>query len=133
MRFMAVSTLVILGLCSCADQKGSMLTTQKADFTESRTTDRDTSTINQGHRESNVDQAPSDEKKPTDDDISSNIRQQMMKSHMAANIQNVKITTQDGMVTLKGLVKTAEEKQKVEQIAQGVAGTDKVDSWLEVE
>jgi osmotically-inducible protein OsmY len=52
---------------------------------------------------------------------------------MSVNAQNVKIITQDGKVTLRGPVKSPEEKQKIESIASSVAGTDKVDSQLEVE
>jgi hyperosmotically inducible protein len=45
----------------------------------------------------------------------------------------VKIITQDGKVTLRGPVKTDEEKQKTEDIAKELAGADNVDSELEVE
>ena len=47
--------------------------------------------------------------------------------------QNVKIITQDGKVTLRGPVRTEQEKQSVEDIAKGVAGSDNVDSQLEVD
>jgi len=45
----------------------------------------------------------------------------------------VKIITQDGKVTLRGPVKSAEEKKRIEDLATAVAGADNVDSQLEVE
>jgi hyperosmotically inducible protein len=45
---------------------------------------------------------------------------------------NVKIISQDGMVTLKGPVRSDEEKATVEAKAAEVAGKDKVTSQLEV-
>jgi osmotically-inducible protein OsmY len=52
---------------------------------------------------------------------------------MSVNAQNVKIITQDGTVTLRGPVNSAEEKKKIEDIARAVVGEDKVVSQLEVE
>jgi osmotically-inducible protein OsmY len=51
---------------------------------------------------------------------------------MSVNAKNVKIITQEGKVTLRGPVKTEEEKQKIEKIASDVAGADKVDNQMEV-
>jgi len=45
---------------------------------------------------------------------------------------NVKIVTAEGIVTLRGPVKTEEEKMKIAQIAQKEAGTMKIDNQLEV-
>jgi len=45
---------------------------------------------------------------------------------------NVKIITQGGMVTLKGPVRSEEEKEAVVSKAKEVAGADKVSSELEV-
>jgi osmotically-inducible protein OsmY len=45
---------------------------------------------------------------------------------------NVKIITQNGMVTLKGPVRSEEEKQSIEAKAVQVAGPDKVTDNLEV-
>ncbi len=51
---------------------------------------------------------------------------------MSVDAHNVKIITQDGRVTLRGPVKTEEEKQRIEEIAGAVVGADRVDSQLEV-
>lgn len=68
----------------------------------------------------------------TDIGITANIRQQVVATEMSVAAQNVKIITQDGKVTLRGPVKTAEEKQRIEEMARSVAGADKVESFLEV-
>lgn len=64
--------------------------------------------------------------------ITADIRKQVVASKMSTDAQNVKIITQDGKVTLRGPVRTEQEKQQIEEIAQAVAGTNKVDSQLEV-
>jgi osmotically-inducible protein OsmY len=46
--------------------------------------------------------------------------------------KNVKIITVNGVVTLRGPVKTIEEKRTIEAMAQQIAGADKVDSQLEI-
>ena len=43
---------------------------------------------------------------------------------------NVKVVTRDGVVTLRGPVRTGEEKAKVSALAQEVAGVSKVDDQL---
>jgi hyperosmotically inducible periplasmic protein len=45
--------------------------------------------------------------------------------------KNVKIITVDGVVTLRGPVKTAAEKAAIASIAQGVSGVKSVDNQLE--
>ncbi len=49
------------------------------------------------------------------------------------NAKNVKIITQDGVVTLRGPVKSAEEKAMIASVAQKTGGVKRVDNQLEVE
>lgn len=67
-----------------------------------------------------------------DVDITAAIRKQVIATKMSSNGHNVKIITQDGKVTLRGPVKTDQEKQQIEDIALAEAGTGNVDSQLEV-
>ena len=46
--------------------------------------------------------------------------------------KNVKVITENGVVTLRGPVKSEEEKAKVEELAKDNAGSARVDSQLEV-
>lgn len=67
-----------------------------------------------------------------DIDITAKIRKQVVDTKMSVNAQNIKIITQGGQVTLRGPVETADEKARIEEIAQSVAGPGKVDSQIEV-
>ena len=51
---------------------------------------------------------------------------------LSMTAKNVKIITVNGVVTLRGPVKTMEEKRTIEAAAQQLAGADKVDSQLEL-
>lgn len=64
--------------------------------------------------------------------ITADIRSRVVDTEMSVDAQNVKIITQNGMVTLRGPVHTADEKAQVEKIAKDIAGKDNVDSQLEI-
>ena len=51
---------------------------------------------------------------------------------LSMTAKNIKIITINGLVTLRGPVKTMEEKRTIEAKAQQIAGADKVDSQLEI-
>jgi osmotically-inducible protein OsmY len=70
---------------------------------------------------------------PEDLKITTDIRQAIMKdSTLSMTAKNIKIITAGAQVTLRGPVNTAEEKAKVEQLAQSAAGNAKIDNQLEV-
>lgn len=52
---------------------------------------------------------------------------------LSTNAHNVKITTSNGVVTLRGPVKSDQEKSSIEAKAKAVAGVSRVDNLLEVE
>jgi len=52
---------------------------------------------------------------------------------LSTNAHNVKITTNGGVVTLRGPVKSDGEKSSIESKAKAVAGVSRVDNLLEVE
>ena len=65
--------------------------------------------------------------------ITQAIRQAVIKdSSLTMTAKNVKIITAGGMVTLRGPVKSAEEKTKIDALAKAAAGEAKVDNQLEV-
>lgn len=72
------------------------------------------------------------ENKP-DIQTTADIRKRVMGTELSIAAHNVKIMTQDGKVTLRGPVKSAEEKETIGKIATDVAGAGKVDNQLEVE
>ena len=70
---------------------------------------------------------------PTDRAISQKIRAEIMKDKsLSTYAHNVKIIAQNGIVTLKGPVRSDEEKAAVEAKAAEIAGKDMVTSQLEV-
>jgi hyperosmotically inducible protein len=69
-----------------------------------------------------------------DRDVTAKIRKAIVDDdNLSTNAQNVKIITRDGAVTLRGPVKSAEEKVAVAAKAQQVAGVKRVDNQLEIE
>lgn len=69
----------------------------------------------------------------SDRDITKQIRQSVMTDKsLSTYAHNVKIISQNGMVTLKGPVRSDDEKHAVEAKAAEVVGRDKVNSELEV-
>jgi osmotically-inducible protein OsmY len=70
-----------------------------------------------------------------DQAITQHIRKVVMEhsDKLSTNAENVKIVTQDGVVTLRGPVDTAQEKAVIVAVAQAAPGVKRVDDQLEVE
>jgi osmotically-inducible protein OsmY len=65
--------------------------------------------------------------------ITQAIRQAIMKdSGLSATAKNIKIITTNGQVTLRGPVKTAQEKAKIDQLARSSAGGAHINDQLDV-
>ena len=119
--------LVVLGLCTAlagalpafaADEP------KDADNTGRNVRDRD------DRAKTPMDQGGSE----GDRTITAEIRKQITDSDaLSMNAKNVKIITQDGVVTLRGPVKTAQEKTTVAGIARKASGVKRVEDQLEVE
>jgi hyperosmotically inducible periplasmic protein len=68
-----------------------------------------------------------------DRELTQNVRKAIMDDKsLSTYAHNVKVVSRDGMVTLKGPVRSAEEKQTVEAKAVEVAGAGKVTNNLTV-
>lgn len=68
-----------------------------------------------------------------DRDITQNIRQSVVNdSSLSTYAHNVKIITIDGMVTLKGPVRSEREKRTIEEKAGQIAGKNKIRSEIEI-
>jgi len=70
-------------------------------------------------------------------EIDLKITQEIRKAVVGADglsfsAKNVKIITQNAHVTLRGPVKSASEKTRIDELARGCAGVAKVDNQLEV-
>src|SRR5205809_7729260 len=65
--------------------------------------------------------------------ITQAIRQALMKDDgLSTTAKNIKVITANGQVTLRGPVKTAQEKEKIDQIAKSAAGGAGIADQLEV-
>jgi hyperosmotically inducible periplasmic protein len=65
--------------------------------------------------------------------ITAAIRRAVVRDHsLSMTAKNVKIITANGMVTLRGPVKSDTEKAKIVELAQSAAGNAKIDNQLEV-
>jgi len=122
MKHLSILVLAVLAISGCKDSAK-----------DATGTDRDNTGVN-------VRDHDADEKTPIDQnenqadiDITAKIRERVVATEMSVNAQNVKIITQSGKVTLRGPVATAEEKKRIEEIAQEVAKAGNVDNQLEVE
>jgi osmotically-inducible protein OsmY len=69
----------------------------------------------------------------TDREISANVRKAVVADDsLSMDAHNVKIITSGGVVTLRGPVKTQQEKTAIETKAKQVAGVVRVENLLEV-
>lgn len=69
----------------------------------------------------------------TDIDITAGIRKSIMADKdMSTNAQNVKIITEKGVVTLRGVVNSQTEKDAIAAYATATTGVTRVDNQLEV-
>jgi len=61
------------------------------------------------------------------------IRQALMKDgELSTTAKNIKVITANGHVTLRGPVKTTQEKAKIDQLAKSAAGGAQIDNQLDV-
>jgi hyperosmotically inducible periplasmic protein len=100
--------------------------TKKAEPDDTATNERDRS----GETQTSGDQSNS----PADLKITQDIRRALMKdSELSTTAKNIKIITDNGQVTLRGPVKNAQEKEKIDQLARSAAGGAKIDDQLDVQ
>ena len=93
----------------------------------------DNTKVNERDRNSAEPTADQQNNTVSDRDLTQQIRQSLMKDKsLSTDAHNVKIISQNGMVTLKGPVSSEQEKRAIEAKATAVAGPDKVTSELEV-
>jgi osmotically-inducible protein OsmY len=93
----------------------------------------DNTTVNQRDRNANEPTADRQKENRTDRDVTQQIRKSITNDKsLSSYAHNVKVVTQNGQVTLKGPVRSEEEKRAVEAKATEIAGENKITSELEV-
>jgi hyperosmotically inducible protein len=115
--------LLVSGVVGFAQEPSTQQASPPADNTK----------VNQRDRSQNEPTADQQKNNRSDRDITQQIRQSIMKDKtLSTYAHNVKIITQNGQVTLKGPVRSADEKQAMEAKAVEVAGDGKVTSELNI-
>ena len=94
----------------------------------------DNTKINQRDRSSEAPTADQQKENASDRKLAQEIRRAIVKDKsLSTDAHNVKIIVQNGSVTLKGPVKSDDEKRTIEEkAAQVVGGTDKITDQIEV-
>jgi osmotically-inducible protein OsmY len=93
----------------------------------------DNSKVNERDRNKAEPTADQQKENRPDRDITQQIRQSIVKDEsLSTYAHNVKIVSQNGMVTLKGPVRSEDEKNAIEAKAVEIVGKDKVTNQLEV-
>jgi osmotically-inducible protein OsmY len=93
----------------------------------------DNTKTNQGDASKDATTADQQKMNPADRNTTRQIRKSIMQDKsLSTYAHNIKIITQDGKVTLKGPVRTADDKASLEAKAVAVAGADNVTDQLEI-
>lgn len=93
----------------------------------------DNTKVNERDRSANEPTADQQKDNRSDRDITQQIRQSIIKDKsLSTYAHNVKIISQQGQVTLKGPVRSEDEKRAVEAKATQIAGEGKVTSELNI-
>ena len=117
-------TLLILA-CLCAANLAAIAADDKTKPDNTATNERDRS----GETQTSGDQSNSS----ADLKITQAIRQALVKDgELSMTAKNIKIITDNGQVTLRGPVKNAQEKAKIDQLARSAAGGAKIVDQLDV-
>jgi hyperosmotically inducible periplasmic protein len=118
---LALSILMTLASALCSAQDSSP--SPAPDNTKVNDRDRNTGEVTADQQKEN---------RP-DRDITRDIRRSIMQDKsLSSYAHNVKIISQNGMVTLKGPVRSEDDKMAIESKAAAVVGRNKVTSQLEV-
>ncbi len=122
---MLIKRTSLILACLCAVSLAAIAADDKTKPDNTATNERDRS----GETQTSGDQSNSS----ADLKITQAIRQALMKDgELSMTAKNIKIITDNGQVTLRGPVKNAQEKAKIDQLARSAAGGAKIDDQLDV-
>jgi hyperosmotically inducible periplasmic protein len=94
----------------------------------------DNTKVNQRDREKTEPTADQQKENKSDRELARQVRRALVKDKsLSTYAHNIKVIARDGVVTLKGPVRSDEEKQAVEaKAAEAAGGTEKIKSEVEV-
>ena len=127
------NTIIRIGLFAGLLLGGWAIASAQEPAQEPAAPQADNTRVNQRDRNSNESTADRQKENRSDRDITQQIRRAIVKDKsLSSYAHNVKVITQNGMVTLKGPVRSEDEKMAVAAKAAEVAGQDKVTNQLDV-
>lgn len=113
--------------------RGSSATQDTTQGSSDRSREPDNTGINKRDRDDNSMTADEQGQSTQDIEVTRKIRQAIMDDDsLSTYAKNIKIITKDGMVTLRGPVRSDHEKTVIESKATSVAGASKVKNEIEV-
>ncbi|MDP9161659.1 MAG: BON domain-containing protein [Acidobacteriota bacterium] len=120
-------------LSGCLFLSATGLSFAQQDVNATQAVPADNTKINQRDRDNSQPTADQQKEAKSDRQIAAEIRRSLVKDKsLSTYAHNVKVIVQDGAVTLKGPVRSDEEKQSVQAKAAEVAGADKITNQIEV-
>jgi hyperosmotically inducible periplasmic protein len=129
--FESMKSIMVFAFCAGIFLFGSLTLQAQQDSTAGQVPDN--TKINQRDRDPSVPTADQQKDNAGDRKLTQQIRKSLMQDKsLSMYAHNIKIISQGGMVTLKGPVRSEDEKQAIEAKAKEVAGADKVSSELQV-
>jgi osmotically-inducible protein OsmY len=121
--FLSAGLLLGMGVLSHAQEPASSQASPAADNTE----------LNKRDQRANEPTADQQKENRSDREITKQIRQSIMQDKsLSTYAHNIKVIVQNGQVTLKGPVRSEDEKKAIETKATEVAGENKVTSELNI-
>ena len=127
-KCVAMSVLILMAFMVTA----GFVTRSQAQTTEPQGASPDNTKMNAQDRDKSP-TADQQEENRSDREITQQIRQSLMNDKSLSTYgHNVKVITQNGQVTLKGPVRSNDEKKAIEAKATEVAGENKVTSELNI-
>jgi hyperosmotically inducible periplasmic protein len=128
-RFLTSMAICILGFGLSV----SAQTTKTPSDNTTTKTPSDNTKVNQRDKNNANPTADQQKENAADREITRKIRRSLTQDkNLSSYAKNIKVITQDGTVTLRGPVRSEEEKQAVEAKATEVAGASHVKSELQI-
>jgi hyperosmotically inducible protein len=133
MRRMRTRRHLLTGLATPLILSAMILIVPKPGSSKPLPQQSDNTKMNKGDATSDATTADQQKMNAGDRAITQKIRAEIMKDKsLSTYAHNVKIITQDGKVTLKGPVRTSDEKATIEAKAAAIAGSDNVTSQIQI-
>jgi len=136
--FFLAAVLIITGCTQSSPAPAARAPSSAVTSTDSGRSTRDTAApdntaVNQRDADPNAKTPINQNENQADVNLTATIRREVLNvKDLSVEARNAKIITADGKVTLRGPVKSAEERDTIDRIARAAAGDGNVDNQLEV-